>query len=417
MQASSAVLQKRPFAAWLRAFLSDMVRTGKLPPSRSVRTSRLVDLLAAKARCNVSGFLIHAEFDAFTRVIMNPSERVADLELEIVWAMFDLEHRGLLSVEVFDPLRRLLAMVGVTCSDEAAQHVKEQIREENDGMLTPDLYYEWLLESKQRKSRRAMPKKSAENPPKEHPRMVFSVRTSPQDQILRSTQLNEFSLFRLPLGKVEPVRSLSPTYPSVAKQPPGLAVKDVDLSPPATVRLPPVHKNIDWEAQDEWWTRRDNRLRPFMRVKTSYIRPDGTKGEAVGTLLNGWGTANKSSVIPHSRPPESARRREEEGMTTAMAQDCEPVPTAESSKLPQAASPAKQRGDDADGVSPRKPTSAGSTVATTVGGSTDERRPWEPWVKEVNKWKDVENNVVVLVHGVEKLVPRDWVVPLGTSQK
>merc|ERR1719163_1056593 len=97
-------------------------------------------------------------------------------------------------------------------------------------------------------------------------------------------------------------RCLTPTRPSKPKLP-GKALRmakdaaetvvEVTPRPETTPRLPAVRKRINWEKQDEWWSRRDNRLRPYMKVRVSYLKPDGSKAEGEGVLLSGWGVANK----------------------------------------------------------------------------------------------------------------------------
>mmetsp|Transcript_94597 Transcript_94597/g.294522 ORF Transcript_94597/g.294522 Transcript_94597/m.294522 type:complete len:420 (-) Transcript_94597:111-1370(-) len=365
----------RPFAAWFRSLIVDMVAQGELPPSKSIRTSRIVALLAKKAASSQCGCLSFDEFDTCTRVVTSPSPGCA-LEEELTWILLSSNGESQLQCEhAVEAARALWTSIGVSCSDEDAQQVIVAANEEDNGLLTAQRYHDWFqscCQSRPRARGSARPPSKASAP---GPGGAASSSSTPRarpsyfrgschrDQLLRSAEVSAFSLFKYagdrPLDLSESVRCPAPTHPSHRERPgrssrAGAADGDAAAAGSASLRQPAARKAapLDWEAQEEWWNQKANRLLPYMRVKASYRRHDGAKAEAVGTLLTGWGIPNKANAIPHSQPPEGARCRE--------------------------ASP--------------------QTVL--------------PGLTEAAKRKDTERFVVVLINGVERLVPRKWVSPV-----
>lgn len=342
-----ARLRSRQFGSWIRTFLADMLAGGELPPMKRMQTSRIVSLLIAKAEVNDGSCLTVDEFDAFTRVIVGPP--AGSLEASIVWALFDTGENGEIQPELIGRLASVCA--GLLGGGSATENLPTTEGE----ALKPEAYRAWLA---------AMPPpapRSARGPPSGRPPpprpMSFPSRIRATDQTLRSAEAEELSLFKpsgrdQPLDLSEVVRSLAPSHRTQRKRPGrlGTAEAPAEEATPRTPRLPPVtRKPIDFEAQEEWNERREARLLPFMKVKASYIAPGGAKIDAVGTLITGWGCSNVSSTVPHSKPPDSVR-------------------------------------------SARAPPPAHT-------------------LKQAARWKDVDNFVVVQIHGIERLVPRAWVSP------
>lgn len=344
---TTARLRSRQFSSWMRAFLADMLAGGELPPMKRTQTARIVALLAAKAESNEGGCLTANEFDAFTRVVMRPP--AGKLEASIVWNLFDTERRGEIPAEVVGCLASLCA--GVLCGSGATENLPVV---GGEPLLIED-YRAWLA---------AMPPpapRSARGPPCDRPPpprpMSFPSRMRATDQTLRSAEIEELSLFKPtgrdhPLDLSEAVRCLAPSHRTERKRPGrlGTAETAVEELAPRTPRLPSVtRKPIDFDAQEQWYERREARLLPFMKVNASYIKATGEKVNAVGTLMTGWGCSNVGSTVPHSRPPDGVR-------------------------------------------SARAPPPAHT-------------------LKQAARWKDVENFVVVQIHGTERLIPRKWVSP------
>lgn len=400
----AASIRRRSFATWLRKFMGDMVVQGHLPPAKAVRTARVISILFAKARSADDGCLTAAEFDACTRVVSHPYFDGVSLEADIAWSLYDIYRAGSLSVADYASLGRLWADLGVVLEGG-----------EDGASCTAEVYYRSFssLVASSRVSlspRRAATAPSAPSRRLDStfygasridtwvdccgPTLMPSRPFQPQDHVQRSMEVASLSLLaHKPLEQpMMLTRPLTPSRPSKPKHPGKtfrgachIQAVDADRSEDAAVesattpRLPVVRKALDWDKQEACWTRRDNRLRPYMRVKATYQRPDGSKKEAHGTLLNGWGQANAAANIPHSTPPQGARlgdSRRELGDSLTMST----LPTSGIGDEPIVSAP-----------------------------------PPEQWREEVRKWKDSDNNVIVLIHGTERLVPRELVAPCHDS--
>jgi len=385
MQAAS--LRRPPFGKWLRAFMSDMVMTSQMPLTKVVRSARIIDILFAKALCNFGTLLTAPEFDAFTRVISDPAPD-ADLEAQIVWSLFDHRCSGEIGEEDSLKLRALWAKLGREGGEDASFTTLDEYHiwyysclPEMRSIMCPSLPPRSLTAPSTSSDAERLESLSRNLGPQ---RMRFTTQMRPQDHVLRSVEAAEFSLqegFSSSSGQTFGIRCMTPSRTSKPKRPQGRPVIAMEEGAQAAKKsaLPPMaNKPLDWEAQNEWWNRKDNRFKPFMEVTASYLRPDGTKVEGTGVLLNGWGIPNKGAGIPHSKGREGARLRD----------SCKDHSISDSSHQPSARA------------------AQDSALATFSS---------EKWTEEVRKWKDTENNIVVLVHGFERLVPRDWVKPLHTQ--
>lgn len=162
-----------------------------------------------------------------------------------------------------------------------------------------------------------------------------------QDQIVASREIRSCRLVdeHMYTGGAGMVRSLTPSRTTERKLPRCVVrnriagIEDVDDKAlklqhvsPAPLDMPLLSspmassRQVDWERQDEWHTRMQKRFTPYMKVKTSYVRPDGTKAEAIGTLLKGWGTKNKFAKIPYSHRSK-AKDNEEPSSSDDESQD------------------------------------------------------------------------------------------------
>jgi len=375
-------IKRRPFGKWLRAFIADMVLTGQLPLSSVVRTARIIDILFAKAEGNSDGCFKGSEFHSFTRV-MSELSRDVDAEAEIAWSLFDLDESGTISLEDAAQLQALWTKLGHEVGEDTS-------------FTTAEEYHSWFsIASLMRSSRTppracTAPSTSGENSRLESlsrnlgpARMTFTSQMRPQDQLLRSAEASGLSLQEgtsSSSGQTVGVRPMTPSRPSKPKRPrakPAISVEAQAQGQGCRPRLPKVRKPLDWTAQSEWWTRKDNRLRPFMEVNATYLRPDGSQVQGVGILLNGWGVANKAAIIPHASAPEGARLGDFR----------------------------KWQSD-----SPVQPSASFKSEAALA------TNPPETWTEEVQKWKDTDNNVVVLMHGSERLVKRECVRPVLTPR-
>jgi len=314
-------LAGRPFASWFRALITDMTVHGILPPTKVVRTSRIVALLCSKASMNPNGCLSLDEFDACTRVITSPSAGCR-LEEELTWCLLNVDGRPrIVSAEAVGQVKVLWASVGITCSIEEAQELVEASCTEDNGFLTADRYHDWFescceprrIETSARASARGT---SARGWAQHEQSFLSRSRcVHPHDHMLRSSEVGMMSLFRYegdkPLDPSSHVRKPLPAKTTARKRPgsQGRTDRERGASTPEPVWTPrpklPKPKPISWEDQERWWDQRSKRLMPYMRVKASYIRHDGKKVSTTGTLLTGWGVPNKGATIPHSQPPES----------------------------------------------------------------------------------------------------------------
>lgn len=389
---SATAIKRRPFFSWLRAYITDMVKIGTLPPSKAPRTARVVHMLLAKARRNFDGNLTARDFEACTRVIAEPSIYMLDLEAEIAWSLFDQSRMGTIGEQDSVELRSLLAELGCEIGEDTP-------------LQTFDEYLTWNSSSgsqmrSTKTSRLQTPASRAATAPSEdgrRGRMIFTKELAAADQSLRSRECCDLSL--LAHMKQQLPRTLTPSRLGKVKRPgkslrmseeEALAESRQQMTPwPATTpRLAPVRKPLDWEAQNDNWLRRENRLRPFMQVKAKYVRNDGTKAEGSGVLLSGWGISNKAASIPHASPPEGARLGD-------ARKALEETPGA------LVSSPLSSSGRPASGISSED---ASPTWPNQLSGKL--------WAEEVRRWKDTENHVIVMINGAEKLVPRERVTPL-----
>lgn len=361
-------LAGQPFASWFRALITDMTVHGSLAPAKVLRTSRIVGLLRTKASMNQNGCLSLDEFDACTRVIASPSAGCR-LEEELTWCLLNVDGRPrIVSAEAVGQVRALWAAAGVTCSTEGAQEVLDASSAEDNGCLTAARYHEWfescceprrMETSAPASARGASARASAQQGQSSF--LSRSRCAHPRDHMLRSSEAGAMSLFRYE-GDKPPDWSLLVRRPIPAKTTPrkrpgsegrsdrerGVSTPEPEWTPRPRPRKP---KPITWEDQERWWNQKSKRLKPYMRVKVSYMRPDGKKVSTTGTLLSGWGVPNKVTTIPHSQPPESMAKH-------------------------------------------RKP-------RTVLPGLVEARRP-----------PDADRHVVVLCDGSERLLPRASVEPI-----
>lgn len=371
---SASRIRSRAFTGWMRAFISDMVMQGQLSPMKVVPTARIIHILTAKVKSHKRGRLTAEEFDSCTRAIVHPSLE-SSFEASFVWSLFDTSRAGQISRQTFAQLADLWSDLGL-------EYVTSEIAELD--IVTVDQYHAWIRSCQPDGNTVALPPRAATAPSGERrlapPSRMMSARPSmPQDHVLRSSEVATTSFLDV-TPRVGLARTLTPSWCSKVKRPRGKQ-DDSEMSPnledakslPATPRLPNV-KRIDWKSQQELWSRRDHRLIPYMRVKTEYRKPDGSKGEAFGTLLTGWGVPNKATRIPHSVAPEGARLGD--------------------------ARRARER-DLQDLLSDR--------------GDPSVQQLSEPWSEEVARWRDIEHHVVVRIDGIERLVPRENVTPTSSS--
>lgn len=459
----------RTSTSWLRAFISDVTSRGDLPPSRRLKTTQVASLLAAKARGagerelefmpgdtgltvdeggavldvdqqakylgvrprwrllriggqTYSAYLLDQmtkgtqpytiafyseedshisfeDFDSCTRALSRPTSSsstsasariastmtsttastMAEPEEELCWALLDTQGEGGVQIRSAAPLLRAMwSAIGVPDSGKVVEELIAAT-ERDGGWLTAETY---------RSSLRAACSNGRAATARPTPREValglrpYGTVTDwdrsgqsgrhtarARDCILRSRELAGLSMYQYSGGRANiDARILEPSLSTHRKRPGKLGRVDVAAGRPRgpqamTTRLPTMSgkakkKNIDWEAQEQWWGKKKNRMVPYMPVKVSYVDKHGKQVDDMGTLLSGWGQTNLAFDVPHSKPPQSARLGERRKQK-------EPEP------------------------------------AIPVG--------LEDWVKV----RDEEHFVVVLVHGVERLVPRKWVSAVG----
>eukprot|EP00929_Paragymnodinium_shiwhaense_P083401 TRINITY_DN4442_c0_g1_i1.p1 TRINITY_DN4442_c0_g1~~TRINITY_DN4442_c0_g1_i1.p1 ORF type:complete len:170 (+),score=37.92 TRINITY_DN4442_c0_g1_i1:272-781(+) len=119
----------------------------------------------------------------------------------------------------------------------------------------------------------------------------------------------------------------------------------------------PRSRKLDWEQQEALWTSRQERLRPFQRVEVQYIAPGGRKVKAFGTLVRGWRTNSNHCEVPHSKAPS---------------------PSIQSQEVRRAKHASAEK----------------------------------PWLAEVELANNDDDYAIVVVNGIEKVLPREWVKPL-----
>lgn len=376
-------LTGRMLASWFRDLVADTVLCGALLPTKVLRTSRIIALLSAKAGWNDGRCLSFGEFDSFVRVIMFPSPDLA-LEAQLTWALVDSGGDGKLRWDdAVGIVRDLWSSVGVPCQEEDADQVSIAAKSEDGGWLTPDRYKLWFETCQQGQTRslvrsRRTPREVASaaaatatftDPlrPVEYIRCVRS-----RDQVLRSTETCTLSLSSRydgdrALNCSEVVRSLTPSRPSCAKRRTDAAIESISVEMPEALQSiksttapggwqRSALVRIKTEDQDAWWVRNHERLQPYMRVKVSHRKADGSKAESIGTLLSGWGIPNKTCVLPHCGSPKSPRRKQVQE-------------TQQAGMLPA--------------------------------------------LRDAEKFQDIEQFVTVEINGAEKLVPRECVKPLS----
>lgn len=344
-QLSIARLRRRSFSVWLRNFVNAMVLQGRSPPCKAMRTSHLAALLIAKARVNKDGCLSEGEFCAATRVLSSPSPSES-LDAEVVWALFDVSRLGEVEATYFSDVVAVWEMAGRTCSDDDARRVKDDSKENGD-KFTAEQYVAWLTclkvgrrpigvktetvhsESDTTEGSPAAPQfcrsrckqEGASVAAIDHGRMRFAPQKCVRDQALRSFEANQMSLhepFRdRPFDLSETIRELAPTHKKVRALPGARGrtqsskheVEEPKEPCKRTPRLPPLEHKLEWQEEEAIRNQLEARLRPLMRVRATYVKPDGSSAEAVGTLLSGWGLPNTRCEIPHSSPPEAAKPR------------------------------------------------------------------------------------------------------------
>lgn len=378
-------IKAREFNAWFRALVTDMLARGHLPPSKVVRTTRLVALLVARAAGHGQGSLPYEEFHNFTTVIMDPSPGTT-LEEELVWSLIDLNRAGF----VYPPedklaeVRELWVPLGLQCTEEQIQQVLVESEEEDDGTLTAQRYHDLYQEAQplvvpppQRaptadrllrppfrlREKREIPGEEGKPPVA----MQFGRPQRIQDCYKRSAEIGALSLHYEPskperpppvrrrkLLWIKPQESVE-TCAGADSAPLDAPESCSSSSLAARSILPPLSTSgrggIDWQQQEDAWNQRAGRLYPFMKVNATYKRADGKTATAVGTLLSGWAVKQKLEQ-PHSARPEGVR-----------------------GWLPPAV---------------------------------------PPHMSEAAKMNDTANYVVVQVHGVERLIPRANVTPCGS---
>lgn len=352
-------IRGRKFSHWLRAFMNEQIAQGRLRPSKATPTSRLIGLLAAKAEANPTEALTVDEFNAFTSVLQNPTPEI-EFEIEFAWSLFDTGSEGAITAENFERLRAVLASQHIACDEyanEAAQRAVAAAIEEEDNGITAERYVEWINECNKHRKKKS---RSDWTP--------YGKRNRVQDQVKRSEDVSDMRLFTQPFwdSNVNSMgRDLEPSHCSERKLPgkEGRIFPITDKKPgtprnpekalegPTSKKLPALKNasSLDHETQQEIWTERSKRLRPYLRVKASYMKADGSKVSGLGTLMSGWGSPNKTVDLLHAKRPEGA---------------CPPPPR--------------------------------------------EKPP--PWEIYAHRHEDTDRFVFVLFHdGVEKLVPRAWV--------
>eukprot|EP00928_Gymnodinium_smaydae_P043865 TRINITY_DN29314_c0_g1_i1.p1 TRINITY_DN29314_c0_g1~~TRINITY_DN29314_c0_g1_i1.p1 ORF type:complete len:453 (-),score=35.27 TRINITY_DN29314_c0_g1_i1:46-1404(-) len=404
-QLTPEVLRSRRLANWLRCFVADLASRRTRCISSPMRTRSIVTLLAAKAEMNQSGVLSLQEFRACAEALGRPS--LVSIEEEVVWSIFDTEGSGKLDAEQFADVRRVWAALGI--SSESAEALVESgtAAVGDSGSVTRDHYNAWCRTFVPLASGGSLKVRSLADglitmpvSRESRPRSSLSVGCGlrPHDHLLRSQETGLLTLGRRPWASSEspsgdpppdlsgPVRCLHPSAPRSRKLPgaagralhgtsaanssacssqhgSGWATATSLTAPrtPGAQSTPRSHRQypaVDPDAQSESWAWRQARLRPYMKVKAEYKRPDGTTVQAMGELHTGWGVPMEDDAsVPHSRPPPGVRR--------------------------------------AGAPGPFDP-------------------PPEQWRVREEQWRDGRRYVVVLVNGVERLIPRECVTPIDT---
>jgi len=365
-------IRDRVCTAWFRALINDMIGQHRLRPAQMPKTMRLISLLAAKADLNEQSSLSCEEFVACTRVLTSPSAG-SPVEAEFVWALFDLARSGSVSATDFPIMVQVLASaIGVTKETLADDQIREGVLADaaaEGGLLTAGRFLDWYTShvAAVSQGKKKPKKKTAEEDParpgsllsttnpttvQQADSMTFAPRQKYSNQLLRSKELCETALWKnngdRPLDLSEEVRCLTPSCRTARKKPGRVEkgtkeigeensssssslVNNADATSVSggskTPRFPalPVtrssqeslqtspSKELNYDELSELWEIREKRLRPHQRVKASYTKPDGTKGEGVGTLISGWGRPSRERIgkeqAPHSVAPETGQLR------------------------------------------------------------------------------------------------------------
>lgn len=333
----------RPVSEWLRRLMNDMVETGRMPRAKAVRTCRVVRLLIAKAEQNECSCLLECEFDSAARVIREPTWQ-SSLEVELAWSLFDISQEDKITCEDFAKLRACWAALGRVCSDAEASSIQAAARNEDGSMMTRERYEVWMqtgCADQHAKPHHTPPPEAESAMQPQH--MSFMRDAGPRDHARRSKESRLLSLMQAPINlavelmNFSNMRGLRPSRPSTARSRKADADSGDEFQPVGRPSTAGSRKG-DTYSFDEFqsvgpstpgpstksdrkvapqapsgekhrFKLRKAKLQPYMEVKAPVIRPDGQTVYQVGTLMSGWGTKNEKVKIPHSEPPEKAKRK------------------------------------------------------------------------------------------------------------
>lgn len=373
----------RSAVVYFRSFLDAAARKGIVhQPTRALRSFQVAAMFAAKAETNDNAAMSESEFDAAKAPLENPKVGVP-LEASIAWGLLDPDGKGqVATVPGMDIARKLFADAGFTGAEDHADKVLEAANREDCGWLTQARHLEWFTKAANQPREilrlRPTPRQQLYNdevttgispgvvqsfgrrgPTPEHV-------AKPMDAHLRNTEC-EGGFWKHGDATLGQARSLSPSW-SRNRKLPGQEGRNAlwNFQRPATTelalqntaakpkRLKPIP--LDWQAMSESEARRQERLRPFMRVQADYVKHGGAKASAAGTLLSGWSMPSHDIEVPHAARPKGVR---------------------------QAGAEFQPKMED-----------------TPIG------------LKNVVKWRDTKNFVIVEIHGAERLLPRECIRPL-----
>jgi hypothetical protein len=187
---------------WFRKFINDMVTTSNLSHARAASTWSVVKILAAKAEQNTTGCLSVCEFDVALRVIRQPAWQ-SSLEEELAWCIFDIDGVNFLNLDDFHKLRNLWASLGKVCSDAQAAAVERAAEREDRGAMSRERYQAWLrsMKASAKTDRPGTPLPPAAELAIQPQHMTFTRQAAPQDHLRRSTDVKLLSLARVPINR------------------------------------------------------------------------------------------------------------------------------------------------------------------------------------------------------------------------
>lgn len=128
------------FSQWVRKYVSDLILSNQLSRRRAPRVDKAIDILVAKAKTSDDGELSFAEFNAFVKLVKDPSDE-HPFQAELTWTLFDTSREGYLIFHHLAPIRKMLSMLGLTCDNDTFEEFQNAA---DDLRISIDQYYSWF---------------------------------------------------------------------------------------------------------------------------------------------------------------------------------------------------------------------------------------------------------------------------------